>query len=531
MRFAIRLGLSALSGILMVLSVPTFDCWPLMWIALVPALHVALTARTPRRAFLHGWLTGIVGNTIAFFWMKGLLERFAHMPGIQAIPIMMLLTTYQGLEFGLWSWGIHRLARRRPDRPLALLAPLVMVAIELAVPQIFPFYLAISQAWVPAVIQIADVTGPMGVSFIMVMFTGAVYQAGVDVVAGSSRAGAVRAAARRLGVPAAVVVATLLYGALRIHQVDQRRAAAPKARVGLVQANIGIQEKWDPRESARLLTVHQQLSSELGQRGADLIVWPESSYPYTLPRNVARDFPVGNPHRIRGDFAAPVLFGAVTLSTEPRERKDRFPYNTALMLDRAGNITGTFDKVFLLIFGEYIPFYEYIPWFTDLVPDASNFNRGSKPAVFPFRVGARDYRLGPLICYEDILPGFTRAAADLEPNLFVNITNDAWFGKTAEPYQHMALAVFRSVEHRLDMVRAVNTGVSSHIDAVGRVRAAGPAVDPAAVPPPEPVALLAETALLDRGGLYGTIGDLFAYVCVACLAVLAARRRRPRKRP
>ena len=149
-----------------------------------------------------------------------------------------------------------------------------------------------------------------------------------------------------------------------------------------------------------------------------------------------------------------------------------------------------------MLFGEYIPFYDAIPWFTKLFPEASNFSRGSEPATFPLQVGGRDYRLGPLICYEDILPGFARRVAKLDPNAFINITNDAWFGRTAEPYQHLALAVFRSVEHRLEMVRAVNTGVSAHIDAAGRVRAQTESVDPAELPPPTPKTLLVDLAML-----------------------------------
>ncbi len=534
MRLATRLFLSALSAALMVLSVPTFDLWPLMWVGLLPALHVAVTAATPRRAFLQGWFTGILANTAAFYWMQGLLERFGHMPAVEAIPIMMLLTTYQGLEFGLWSWGVHRLALRRPDVRLTVLAPLVMVAIELLVPQIFPFYLAISQAWVPPVIQIADLSGPMGVSFVMVMVTGAIYEAGRAALTArreKSNALAVsRIAGRHLLIPAAVVAAVLVYGFARIAQIDSRRAAAPKAKVGIVQANVGIREKWDPREADRLLRLHQDQSIELAKRGADLIVWPESSYPYAIDRQRTEDFPVGDPRRVRGDLRTPVLFGAVTRSAEPRAGKERYPYNTALMMDDAGRITGQFDKVFLLIFGEYIPFYDYIPWFTDVFPDASNFNRGTGPGVFLFRHQGRDFRLGPLICYEDILPGFTRLTAALDPNLLVNITNDAWFGKTSEPYQHLALSVFRSVEHRLDMVRAVNTGVSAHIDAVGRVRLSGPAADPDTDPPPAPVSLLAETALLDRGGLYASVGDLFAYACLGVLILLVVRRSVRRSR-
>ena len=258
-----RLALAAFSAVIMVMSVPTIDLWPLMWAGLLPMLPVVLGAATPKRAFLYGWFNGVIAMTWAFYWMKGLLERFGHMPGMEAIPIMMLLTTYQGLEFALWAWLVHRLARRRPDLPLAWAAPLAMVTIELLVPQIFPFYLAISQAWVPPVIQIADLTGPMGVTFVLLMTSGALYDAGRAVwreraakpsVAPSQLA---RVAARHLRIPAAVVALTLLYGALRIHQVDARRAAAPKARVGLVQANVGMSDKWDPSERGRLLYLHQ----------------------------------------------------------------------------------------------------------------------------------------------------------------------------------------------------------------------------------------------------------------------------------
>jgi apolipoprotein N-acyltransferase len=533
MRRTRRFGLSALSAALMVLSVPRFDLWPLMWVALLPALVVALGSTSARGAFWQGWLTGTLANTVAFWWMRGLLERFGHMPAVEALPIMLLLTSYQGLEFGLWSWGVFHLARRCPTVPLAWLAPLVMVAIELLVPQIFPFYLAISQAWVIPVIQIADVTGPMGVTFVLVLCTGALHDAGHAARTARHPAGRAssvppfRAAARTLIVPAAVVLGVLVYGSLRVHQIDARRRSAPHARIGIVQANIGIQEKWDPSESIRLLQLHRQQSAELARRGADLLVWPESSYPFELPRDFASDYAPADPRRIGGEVATPTLFGAVTMAAPgQRAGKDRFPYNTAFMLDAQGRITGRYDKVFLLLFGEYIPFYDAIPWFTRLVPEASNFNRGEHTAWFPFRFAGRTYRLGPLICYEDILAGFSRRVAEHHPNLLVNITNDAWFGETAEPYQHLALAVFRSVEHRLEMVRAVNTGVSAHVDATGRVRQSADAVDADALPPPGPTSLLVDAALLEGGGLYVHVGDSFAVGCVAALIALWVRGRR-----
>src|SRR5262249_32835683 len=153
--------------------------------------------------------------------MSGLLERFGHMPAIEALPIVLLLTAYQGLEFALFSWGVVR-ARAATRLPLVLVAPLVMVTIELCMPQIFPFYLAISQAWVPHVIQIADLAGPLGVTALLVACNGAVY----DTVA-LWRAGRGRAALRPLALVALAIVADLGYGAVRLRQVDARRAAAP----------------------------------------------------------------------------------------------------------------------------------------------------------------------------------------------------------------------------------------------------------------------------------------------------------------
>jgi apolipoprotein N-acyltransferase len=193
------------------------------------------------------------------------------------------------------------------------------------------------------------------------------------------------------------------------------------------------------------------------------------------------------------------------------------------MMDADGNVTGAYDKVFLMLFGEYIPFYDSIPWFTQLFPEASNFSRGSEPASFPLRVRGRDFKLGPLICYEDILPSFTRRVAKLRPNALVNITNDAWFGRTAEPYEHLGLAVFRAVENRLELVRAVNTGVSAHVDAAGRVRARTDSVDPAETPDATPVTLLVDLAMLDGGGLYRHVGDLFGFACALILAALVLR--------
>ncbi len=502
-----RAGLCALAGTLLFLSCANFDIWPLAWIGLVPALFVVLD-RDCKRPFLYGWISGLLANGGGFYWIIHLLTRFGHMPWIAAAPLYLLLIAYQAITFGLFAWSLRHL-RDATGLPATVLAPIAMVALELVVPFLFPWYLAITQAWVRPIIQIADVTGPLGVTFLIVLVNAAIYEFAID-----------RKQWRRLAVAGGVVAVALAYGQIRIHQVEARRAAAPHVPVGVVQANIGITEKFAPGLREQQLALHQELSADLTRRGAQLIVWPESSYPYAFERGQRRDFM--DRRRVHQGFDTPILFGAITFGGG-----SPYPYNSALMLDTGGEVTGVFDKNFLLVFGEYIPFYEHIQWVRTYVPEASNFARGDGVTTFPFG----KWRLGPMICYEDIIPSFGRRLVAEKPNLLVNITNDAWFGATSEPYEHLALAVYRAVEHRLDLVRAVNTGVSAYVDATGKVRERGPAVDPEEHPDAKPLALLSDVAMLDAGGLYGAIGDLFGLLDLIAFAGLGVWARRRLGRP
>jgi apolipoprotein N-acyltransferase len=186
-----------------------------------------------------------------------------------------------------------------------------------------------------------------------------------------------------------------------------------------------------------------------------------------MPRPARRDFPPGDARRIHQGFDTPILFGALTY--ERASDGEIVPYNTALMLERDDRITGSFDKNFLLIFGEYLPFARELSWLHKMIPEISNFTRGTTTTTFPLSVHGKQYSIGPMICYEDILPGFVNnLVREGDPELLVNITNDAWFGDTAEPWIHNALAKFRAVEHRRDLIRSANAGVSSIIDAAGR---------------------------------------------------------------
>ena len=217
---------------------------------------------------------------------------------------------------------------------------------------------------------------------------------------------------------------------------------------------------------------------------------------------------------VQRGFRSPILFGALTWETVAAEGgPGRRIFNTAVMLDEMGRVVGMYDKVYLLVFGEYIPFGDSLPFLYDWVPAASHFTPGTDVKVFDWD----GVKIGALVCYEDILPRFAADVMARRPDVLVNVTNDAWFGKTGEPYLHLALAVMRSVEHRRTLIRSTNTGVSAIIDPVGRLSLQTD-LD-------EPEVLRAAVPMMKETTIYGRIGDLFAYLLLAWVGWLALRAR------
>ena len=264
---------------------------------------------------------------------------------------------------------------------------------------------------------------------------------------------------------------------------------------------------------------------ELEEQGAELIVWSEAAFTkgYIMPeeRNLRE--------RLVPRIHTPMLVGALTRRvTEVCAYEDgevecqpaRRTYNSAFILDEEGNVEGTYDKTFLLAFGEYIPFGDLFPQLYEASPNSGRMNSGARIDPLPFPFAGRDWNLSILICYEDILPGFTR---DLvrhgSSDLLVNMTNDAWFGDSNEPWIHMDLAKFRAVEHRRYLIRATNTGVSAVIDPVGRLVAHSAVFEQDNIN---------TTVRLLRGGttVYAFVGDVLGYLALALLAFGLWRTRK-----
>jgi apolipoprotein N-acyltransferase len=513
-----RLPLVALSVVPMVLCVAHFDIWLLGFVAWVP-LFAACEGQRPRRALLYGWLTGTFTVFWGFFWMTELLTKFAGFGYVVSVPVTLLFASYHGLLWG-FAMMLTRWLSLRSKVPLWIVAPISWVAIEATLPNIFPIYMAQGWAAQPLLIQMADLGGVTTVSAVMVALNAGIYR----LILGYTQR-------RRLDLQAAAFTSGLLvvvigYGLIRMAQVEAEMQAAEKFNVGVVQGNMSIMEMTVPKHRLRVLAEHQRVSAELEQQGAQLVVWGETAYPNgrVFHRKSEHEPPPDHPWHVRRGFSIPVIFGTVSRE-DLRARSCGFRgekcWNTAILLGSEGQIVDTYDKVYRLVFGEYAPIVDP-DWYLTQVPSASHLEQGSGPKA----IHLDGVRLGPFICYEDILPRYVRQTANEGVHLFVNMTNDAWFGKTHEPWQHLGLAVFRAVEHRKGMVRAVNTGVSAYIDPVGRASQTIAVTDPDIDGPQRAAGFVAAVPLMDPDAqtLYGLTGELFNVLCLLGVAFIGWRR-------
>ncbi|MFO0559880.1 MAG: apolipoprotein N-acyltransferase [Polyangiales bacterium] len=501
-------ALSILGGIILFLGFAGFDLWPCAVIAQGPVL-LATRGRTPKQAFWLGWLAGTIGIGGGFYWIASMLKTFSGFSLPICVALASLLWAAQGLQFALFYVGVARADQRGWLRLLSI--PLVWAALEFVFPGLFPWYYANSLHNVPILIQTADIGG--------VVFTGVLLSfshAMTDLLLArlyAKKTGKSLPETDMLFKRGAIALAgiwlfSLAYGAFRVREVDAENQSAPSLRVAVVQENLGLQEKrTDPRAALRRhIATTRRIAQE---QHPDLVVWSESALAFVFDsdlRNVRRVIP-------SWPLDTHVLFGAL------REENGKL-YNTAYLSDREGELQRPYDKTFLLAFGEYLPGGETFPQFYRWSPNSGHFTAGSQPVSMqlpPASDGQR-YRVAPLICYEDILPRFVhRFQRETDSHLLAVILNDAWFGPTTEPWIHMALSKFRSIEHRRDFVRAANSGVSGFIDAAGRV-----------IDNTQTFTVEAKTAtvhLRTRKTLYALTGDWFGWLSIVSALAMVLKKR------
>ena len=252
-------GLATLAGVLYFTGFAGFDQFYLTWIAFVPLLF-ALEGKTPRQALKIGAWMGLVTNFGGYYWLVGFMQDFSGFPLALGIVFNVILCAYQGGVFAVFCWIV---ARGRDRLPTIALVPVANVFVEFTYPLLFPSFTANSQHQFPLVLQIADLVGPLGVSAVVVLFNAALYRSIRERRAGRPWP------TRDILVALGAVAATMVYGVVRIGQVEDVMKRAPKLTIGIAQSNMGIYQKWDdPREGLRR---HRDLSRTLQDEGVDLL--------------------------------------------------------------------------------------------------------------------------------------------------------------------------------------------------------------------------------------------------------------------
>ncbi|MHB8419072.1 MAG: apolipoprotein N-acyltransferase [Myxococcales bacterium] len=545
-----RLALSAAGGMLMAFALPTvFPIWGktellpgggltcLAYVAMIP-LFAALERGEGRGSFALGFVFGLGYFSVAIWWIDIAMHTFGGIPNYFAVPVLYLLILFLAVHWGAAAW----LARRCADRlgwPLWLLLPPIWTAFELVRNYLFSGYpwgdLGYTLARFRLTAQWASLFGVYGLAFLVVLYNGALYELGKAFLSG-----------RRLArAPAAALVLALLlpnaWGAYRIAAIDREVAAAPKLKVAIVQPNVDQKIKNGAASEAPLSAAEYRdfilqrtlpLSEQADRDGAQLIAWPEASFPIDLPSHPARLPPFGIP-----PLRAQLLVGGVTFGVT---HGHRLLTNSAFAVDGTERVLAQYDKHHLVPFGEYVPLEKtlHLPIHA-VVPDIGFFDPGDDLQVFTLKAAVRgtleEVRYAPLICYDAIFPEISAGFAREDPDFLVNLTNDAWYGFSSASYQFLSMVTLRAIETGKALVRPANTGISAFIDPAGRVvsRTALGLVDTdadavsiaSAVPP---VLLEGQVPLLRSRTPYVVLGDSFAYLCAAFAAAVWFLARKAR---
>ena len=490
--------MAAISGVLYFIGYAGFEQFYLSYIALVPFLLALRGAPSWKQTVLISFTGGFVTQFGGFYWVAHVVHNYGHFNWGIAILFCVLLCAYQALQIVLWALLLRQAGRSLPWGWAALI---VWMAVEFTWPMLFPNYYGNSQYRFTTLVQIADLGGVLLVSALVVAINSGLYETLAHWLTGRRRLAAIN-----LAVVVGLFASAVAYGLFRVPQVESRMAFARKLKVSLVQANLWLDRKGkSPAEDVR---THRELSQSAEEQGAQLIVWPETSFPYRI-HDGARDLQAAVLDYLR----TPHILGASTLVKEGGRRWLR---NSGYLINGQGQVQGRYDKQYLLAFGEYLPFGQDFPWLYSLSPYSGRYTRGtSNQAV---RIG--DLVLGINICYEDIISSHIHTLMQGYPHLLVNITNDAWFGETNEPLIHLALATFRCVEHHRAMARGTNTGISAFIDPLGRI------MEQSRIN--EQALLIRDLPLMEGRTVFGATGQWVGWLALLGMGatLLAARRRR-----
>jgi len=435
------------SGILLALCYPPMGWGFLAWWALVPLLASLDHAQNHSQALGFGLITGIVFFVFSIHWLT-------HVSTVGWLLAVLMQSVYLMVFAWLTYAGIRSSKSVIFKVMWIALAWTVTEFLRSEMP-VFGFgwnLLAYSQSSYVPVIQFANVLGAYGLGFLIAFVNASLLYAWF----------------KRKNIKTALTLVSgivlVLAGLLGYGKMTLAKPLEPKEylRVSVLQGNIPQSVKWELMAKEKILEIYEKLTQLAALEQPDLILWPEASFPGYFNR----DLQAARISSLAKENVTPLLVGGLQWENEEES------YNSAFFLNKDGTLGGRYDKLRLVPFGEYIPLKAIFGWLTP-VADAfgiSDFRAGHGAVVF--RWAREDWPFGVLICFEDVFPGLARDLTGRGAKFLAVITNDAWFGKTSAPFQHLQASIFRAIENGVPVVRAANTGVSAFVSHQGRVLAA-----------------------------------------------------------
>ncbi|MCA9393813.1 MAG: apolipoprotein N-acyltransferase [Candidatus Omnitrophica bacterium] len=477
-------GLCFLTALLITMSFPRLSLWPLAWIALIPFLR-ALDGKTPAQGFRIGYCCGFLTFYGTLYWILWVTEWFSVIAAIGVFTLYLYLSLY----YAVFGWVYCRTERDEPLLRLFVL-PAVWVVLEWLRGWLFSGFDWISlghSQWRNLLsIQIADVTGVAGISFLIVMTNVFLHER--------------RFAKRYVGYGLYVTLFAMFMAAHLAYGIIRWTEPLPEEtwKVGIAQGNIEQDKKWQEFAWPMIMNNYHGLTEQLAASGPDMIIWPETSFPGILGED---DELFAKVERLAFQVRTPLLVGAI-------EKRVEDYYNTVFIVGPDQVVHQQYDKIHLVPFGEFLPGRRFLGPLADIVPIA-DFTPGREPTVFRYE-GQPPFSV--LICFEDTVSRVARPFVQRGARVLVNMTNDAWFKDTKAATLHMSTALFRAVENRRSLVRATNTGVSAAIDPRGRLLRyvkdeQGRTIEVRG-------AMTVEVPLSDRRTFYTKFGNVFVFLCL-----------------
>ena len=519
--------LALLSGVVLGIASLFPDSWKAVVFASVASFGMVLLFSVSQKKSRHFFALGAMFSTTAFYWLPSTITLFGGFPSPLAYLVFALFVATSALQFSLVAKCAEKFAPRSGSSWWVF--PVFWLAGEAFFPRLFPWGLGHNfLAW-RSFAALASVVGSFSLSFLILSWFSFAYH----FFRGRSP--------KHFGIGVfwltVLLIAPLTLGVFRHGQVLREAEQAPRVSFGVAQGNIGAWDGSNPKLLGENLAVYQQLSNSAKSAGAEILVWPESVMSTWTPTEYRGQTLQGTRFDPFPGGAVRLLYGGMTYEEKSAEeilrlrrsgslvsRDDEYEkYNSAIALD-ASRVVGMYHKRALMPFGEYLPFSDLFPWIRSLSPMSGNLSAGKivSPVFFP-EVKERavpEVRAGVLICYEDLVGRLSREYAFLDANVFVNLTNDAWYGHSHAQRQHSMLAAWRAVEGSKSLIRATNTGYSVVYGPRGETLAT--------IPMYQPGFAVASVPLLSSQSPYVRWGDSFQWAILGLGFLFLVRSRRLR---